>query len=716
MKATDPINLARTAQKLVVEVRRGRGSPPHYSPLWEPLWNAKVDRIEINRGSKPSRAVIWFPDVRWDSSPNLLWGDIIRIRTNQWYPSRRTIVFVGFLTSYNSDFSGGDEHGGCFERNSILCLDYRWLLAVTSPIVGQFARGPDDYTNYGTPAQAPIDGQYTWLSGKRVIFNPDGKPNSDSVFLKVLNSKGGTLCQTPIFADPDVAIPWTARDMVLYILSPLNNQVYDYWPISDPNDLIGLDHPDFDKVINHIVVDGLNVMDALQLVCKHVGWDFRIEFFNNGTIDLVFYNVAAASGYTRTNSNPTILHWLHAPAADENITSAVSAAAKMLWSMSLAEDIAAVVNNPWGLGAPQRFEFTAELVPAWLDSNLVPDTSDDNANLFKTEAELQDITDPNSLTYYLYYHPRGAGFLRDVSRKWSLNEAGRYSLVPYDRGMPFDFAGVVPAQYIFDAFGKRVFAPFNRQLLPCLTLDEAALNSVGIRVEFSFDGGVTWQVIPSAIVSLSDECAIYIAETNLAELVDQAEGTISGGDLDGVQLNFWTSLCDDKLNTRIFKNGEWKTRVRVTASVQLDQRLARQDLPTSSSGSPFYHARAYDFSDKYALAQRTAASFYDYGLPVAEMDSTLSFDRHLTAIRAANEDMSISGRFTLERLWLGDGSGIPAFCIGDCIEKITGRQYMLSASVGGGEVYPEIVQIIYLPASQRMTLITRDLRFAEVLL
>ena len=163
--------------------------------------------------------------------------------------------------------------------------------------------------------------------------------------------------------------------------------------------------------------------------------------------------------------------------------------------------------------------------------------------------QLQDITSPNDKDYYKYYHPRGSNFLRNVGRKWALNEAGRYSAT-HDRGMPFDFTTVIDPAYLINSKGKRVYGPFNRQLLPCLTMDKDSLNSIGIMLEFSFDGGSSWQSIPAAVSSLSDECGIYIDEANLAELVDQAEGTITGGPLDGVQLNYWTSLCDDIINGR----------------------------------------------------------------------------------------------------------------------------------------------------------------------
>lgn len=715
MKVADATSMARTAQHLVVEGKRGYGSPPTFQINWQPVWLAKINRIEINRDSAPSIAVVWFPNVHFDQSIGLGYGDMMRIRTDEPNPAERTVLFVGFITSVHSEIAGGSDQVRAHEHNSYVLRDHRWLMSITSPIFGQIARGPDDFTDYGTDAQAPIDGAYTFLGGRRAIFNENGKPNSAPRLLSYLNSTGATLCQIPIFADPDIAVPWTALEMLQYIMSPLFNRAYNYIPIDDPALLAGLDHADWNRVLNHIVIDGLNVIEAVHLVCSHLGWGFRLDYGNNDTAFFVFYKVAAASSYSRNRNNTTILHQLHAPYPGESIDVPIAEGRKMLWAMTLAEDISSVVNNPWGIGAPHRFEITAELVPAWLDTDLTPDTSAGNENLFITEAALQEMTDPNSKNYYKYYHPRGSSFKRDVGRKWALNEAGRYSKTSaHDRGMPFDFATVIDDFYIKDSNGKRNYAAFNRQLLPCLTIDKGSLNSIGILLEFSFDGGITWQTIPSAVSSLSDECGIYIDEANLAELVDESEGKISGGTLDGIQLNLWTSLCDDLENARSFKDDFWKTRVRVTASVQLDTRLARQAKPTMASGSPFLHSRVYDFSEKYKVQQRSLSSAMDLSsLPSDDIDDTAIFDAHLDAVRQANEDLSVSGIFTLKRLWLGDGSGAVDFLIGDGIEKITGREYSLSAAVGNHAVYPEIIKVVILPESQQMQLITRDLRFAE---
>ncbi|KKK90339.1 hypothetical protein LCGC14_2723970, partial [marine sediment metagenome] len=269
--------------------------------------------------------------------------------------------------------------------------------------------------------------------------------------------------EIPIFAppdDPSGASPWTARQMLLHVLSPLFNRAVDYAAWTDPGDLIGLDDSDFSVVLNDIAVDGLNVIEAVDLICHTVGWEFREEYSLDGS-RLVFFKPSEAFGSVRSESRPTILHTLCAPAPGASVLAAVAERGKMLWSMALTEDISAVVNTPWGLGAPHRFEFTAELVPAWRDGDFFVDVNDP----FITDADLQDLSNPNSKIFYRHYHTRGANFRRSVARQWSLNESGAYSVVRYDRGLPFDFRTVIPAKYI--RFGdKGNWAPFKRRFLP----------------------------------------------------------------------------------------------------------------------------------------------------------------------------------------------------------------------------------------------------------
>ena len=99
MTVKDAKSLDRTAQRVIVEARKAYGSPPVYDKHWLPVWGAKVDRIAINGGSRPSVVTIWFPELRWHETFELYWGDMIRIRTDERMPVDQTIVFSGFVTS-----------------------------------------------------------------------------------------------------------------------------------------------------------------------------------------------------------------------------------------------------------------------------------------------------------------------------------------------------------------------------------------------------------------------------------------------------------------------------------------------------------------------------------------------------------------------------------------------------------------------------------------
>ncbi len=727
MTVADSQNLQRIAQDLVVEYRPSTGSPPDYSGDWLPIFGAAVERIVIERDSRPSSLLFWFPDRRWNAPGDPKFADQVRVISTEQDPAARSIMFCGFVTNDRVSFSGGNDTRSGHEQLGFAALDFRWLLDVTSPIMGQYARTIDNYTTFPT---TPVKGEVTWLNGRRAIFNPDGVPNKDLAELEFVDSVGTVLYECPIFCNPSrdslKADAWSARDMIRYLLSELNNKALDYFDFTDPADLLGLDHTDFDKVLNNVVVDTLNVAEAIEYICRQIGWGYRQDNFNDGTVTLVFYELGRAGAYVRSDSDPAIIQQLYAPAVDDNLAAAVAAGEKLLWSADIARDISGVVNKPWGYGAPEQLEFTAELVPAWLDSDLDPDTSGtDFENLFIIDADLQTVTSPDSHSFYRNYHVRGSAFKTIVGRKWALNETGSYTDVmiigdaeyPYDRGPMFDFVDVIDDKFARHPakpgeVGLRRFGPFNRRLLACLTPDNTGLNNAGIVVEFSFDGGATWQKIPCAIESLEDEAGILITEPNLSEMFDKAESKIGSGSLESVALNYWTSLCRDILDSNSFKDGEWNTRVRVTASVQMDKRLIRDSQPSIDSGSPFLQARCYDYSDNYYLRHRCSSSIFASDTPSPNLDQSGTLDSHIDKIRSANEDFSIAGRFVLERLWLGDGMGWPQFMIGDVIKAIFGRDADLSASWNESKRYPEIVRIEYLPQKQQTVLFTRDLRFS----
>ncbi len=693
--------MLRTAQPLVVEARRC--TMTGVDPAWIILWDVVVEEIEINHGAKSNRATIRFNSVRWNEQLPITFGWQIRIRTDQVDDS--TILFHGFASGYRPSFAGGNGSSDAREEVAVECRDFRWLLAKTSPCYGQYARGVDDY-NGSTPCN-----EVTFFSARKLVFNASGKPDKDPTSLTY--SVRGDAFTAPIFADKNRAEYWMAGEMIGYILNYLYNRVYNIFPILTTKCIVH-SGDDFNRVIHSVDCEGMTIPDAIEKICKNIGLTWREEYTAEGP-RWVFYKPGEATGYQRISNQQTILHTLHAPAVQDTIDIAVAAGAKLLAAANFAEDIDSVVNNPWGLGDVHTFEITVNLVPGWADSELTLDSASSYANVFKTDADLATETNPNQFSFFQRYHARGNAFQRDIGRKWVLNEVGAYSGGSYDRGDTFDFAAVIPDAYIKDSkTGKRLYGPFNRRFLPCLTFDKDSLNSVGIKVEFSFDSGSTWQVLPATLSSLTAECGVRITTQNLAELVDLNKSTIASGTLAGFELNYFSSLADDKIASRVFKTGGWKTRVRVTACVEMDNRLIKDSRPAGYSGSPFLQAAIYNFKDRYSLTQRTSSSsYYGQNLPAWETDESDKLAKHIDGIRQANEDLSINGSFTLDRLWLGDGAGVPDFALGDCIEKITGREMNFKTQVAGRTVYPEIIQITYLPVQQKQKLITRDLRLAE---
>jgi hypothetical protein len=701
-KKSDKNFMLRTAQPLVVETRRC--SAAGVDSAWTILWGVVVEQIQLNHGAAYNTATLLFANTRWDQPLAVGFGWQIRIRTAA---SPFRVVFMGFAAGYKPSFVGGSQEPR--EEVAVECFDFRWFLAKTSPVFGQCARGVDDYESNGTPKL-----QARYFTGRPLIFNADGKPNRDPISYTISGSQAAYKTFTMrLFADKNNADFWSARQMLEYLLTNFNNKYFAIFPLI-LNDCPGISHADFDRQIHSVNCEGLPLTDAVEKICKNIGWTFREQYTADGAV-WVFYKPGSAAGKTRSTNDYTILHTLHAPAVNEAIDVAIAAGSKMLYAANFAQSIDSVVNNPWGLGDVHTFEITAELVPAWLDSDLTLDSASSYANLFKTDADLAAETNPNQYSFFSRYHARGSSFQRDIGRKWVLNELGNYTGGSYDRGDVFDFAAVIPAQYITDpANSERLYGPFSRTLKPCLTFDKDSLSSVGIRVEFSFDSGASWQLLPATIENLTAECGIRITTQNLAELVDLNKGTLTGT-LAGKEINYFTSLADDMVNSRVFKTGGWKTRCRITATIEMDNRLVQSTRPQGQSGSPFLQAAVYNFKDKYTFSKRTPSSaFIGTNLPAWETDESDKLYQHIDGIRQANEDLSINGSFTLERLWLGDGNAAqPDFMLGDCIEGLTGRTKSFAQSVAGRTVYPEVIQITYNPVQQKQLLITRDLRLAE---
>jgi len=134
--------------------------------------------------------------------------------------------------------------------------------------------------------------------------------------------------------------------------------------------------------------------------------------------------------------------------------------------------------------------------------------------------------------------------VRDVFRKWCLNEAGDYSAAPYNQGEAFDFSTV---------FGGASHLTRRRRFWPALSTDKQG-RSLGYVLEVSWDDGAHWWQYAHGFNSLLDECGIWLSS-------------------DQLDINTWIAAMKDGL------------RFRITASVLSDERLTRTlvDGPVGST-------------------------------------------------------------------------------------------------------------------------------------
>lgn len=703
----DSQKLSRFAQPLFIN--HAKGVPPTYGDF-EPVYGAKIENLVYNINAVPDYCIFWFPAVRWnDDSTDMIVGDMVRVVDGD-----GTIYFEGYITKDLREFSGGDGKQGGYERQAYMAQDIRYLFAKSVPIYGQQGRGYDDYEGDGSKKNTLTD-----FSGRRCIFNPllrPGKPakgNKDSDDAEIEG------IYYPAFCDPsDSADKWKMFDMLRFVLSLIEDEIDDYFAIDWESINYLADIDEWKQSPSNITIEGLNAATAMQFLCKRIGWSYRIDYDGDDS-HLVFFKSGQTDATSRDDTHPNIQQKLFAPAAMEedvadskkDLLQNVQAGKVLVQTAQFNIDIENIVNAPIYFGAKQRVEFTVELAPGWKDSDLSLEVG---ANLFLYDSQLEGMTQDElqAINYYKYYHPKGNSFKRDVGRMWVLNENGKYTGGNYDRGAAYDLSYNLPIDFAFDDSDKRTFGPFSREFLHCLTKDFVADCQLAPVVEFSFDMGETWRKIAASIENVDGQCGIEIKEPNLAQIKNELDLPITGGDLDGVELNYWTSLCDDKLDNRSFKNGEWYTRVRITVSVELDQRIYGQLTP-DNSGSPFNQVAIWDHSNEYhQQAVHSSSIFTGKGLPSDARDDTDLFVDYIRKLRDSLQESVISGFFILERLWLNK------FRIGDCITQIEGRDYDFKTIVGNVDeskkiLYPEIVQIEILPQQQKMKLVTRNLNYGR---
>lgn len=327
------------------------------------------------------------------------------------------------------------------------------------------------------------DGSTILLPGLETVFNPLGQGNAAQVagFAHTLFSAGGLHDRT-----------WTCADAILYLLSEHVPAGELAWPglaqllaLTDCQPLRDLD------------VTGLNLLEALHACCESAGIEFRFE------PRLVETGPAQAIVFHRRDRGRTVELNCQRPGEPLSVSRTSVAALRSERAFH------PVTHRTLGQGDFKVYEATFELVKAW-----DPALEGTSLSRFSIHANPQ-------------FHE-----VKDVYRKWCLNEAGDYSGPPFNRGQPYDFSRL---------FEGADWVVRRRRFWPALSAD-AQGRSLGYFLQVSYDG-LRWWNYRHAFTNLLDECGVWLGS-------------------DELDLDTWVAALKGLL------------QMRITASVVSDERLA----------------------------------------------------------------------------------------------------------------------------------------------
>jgi len=349
------------------------------------------------------------------------------------------------------------------------------------------------------------DGSTLFLTGPDTVFNEDGKANAAA---KLMEHNGNSL--TLFAAEPSQGKLWSCAEVIDYLLC-------EYLPRGQ------LQMPSIERlramtenqIVRDLDVTGLNLLESLQRCCERVGLRFKFvpRLVPTGPGQAIVFYKSSAGRTVELNCQPSGERF---GISKTNIARLHSR--RNFWPTT---------HKYIGQGDFKVYEATFELVKAW-----DPAGEDTDYDKFSPS------TNPD------FYQ------VKDVYRKWCLNEACDYSGEPYNRGDTFDFLGI---------FGSSNFARRRRRFWPALTTDEQG-KSLGYFLQVSFDDGLHWWQYLYAFNNLLDECGVWLSS-------------------DQLDVDTWVAALKGVL------------KFRITASVVSDERLSCvvADGPVNSTAPVVEH-------------------------------------------------------------------------------------------------------------------------------
>ncbi|MBN2455747.1 MAG: hypothetical protein JXB29_04285 [Sedimentisphaerales bacterium] len=348
-------------------------------------------------------------------------------------------------------------------------------------------------------------GSGLFLAGVDTIFNEEGQGNAAA---EPVQYNGDTY--TVFSAEPTGGRLWKCAEVINYLLC-------EHLPAGQ------LQVPDIEQLgvftedltLRDFDVMGLNLLESLQQCCERASLRFKFvpRLASTGPSQaIVFYKDDTGRAIE-----------LNRQRAGEQVSISRTNVAAVQGSKSFQP----VTHKYIGQGDFRVYEATFELIKAW-DSSL-------------EDTDYDKFSPSTNSSFYQ---------VKDVYRKWCLNEAGDYTGSPFNQGDAFDFSKV---------FESSNFAQRRRRFLPALSADKQG-KSLGYFLEVSFDDGANWWQYLYAFNNLLEECGIWLSS-------------------DRPDVDSWVAALKGVL------------KFRITASVVSDERLscAVADGPVDSAAPVVEH-------------------------------------------------------------------------------------------------------------------------------
>lgn len=482
----------------------------------------------------------------------------------------------------------------------------------------------------GTPGPVKVDGD--------LVFNP----MIDGTIYGNLNDTQLTSAGDPLFLDPEsvrtsAAITlqgaeldyWSLAGAVYYLLWSLNTaQTY----VTNAT-LVALQaiFNDPTALVQDVRIPrGTYLAHALDLLLVPLGYLWRVKRTALGAREFAFWKRGTGGS----------LVWVN----HQRMNTTLNLAETNVDTAALNFDIARLANEITVRGGFGEYEITVELARGWETADdPVAGAGDEYA---KDHVDFDDV--------------------RDVMRRWVLNEAGDYI------GLRAEITGVFTSalRTSFTALGiLDEFVPRRRRLLPTLTLGPEGApigRQHGVEIEWSNTSPAEWKPVgPWGPQLLDHEAGIYFDCDRLPE-----------------------EFLSDPANTRI----------RVTATIQNDYRLTGYVARQADSPQEDIIPLVLDLPDRFRYRVRhSSLSKYGGGaLPSLVQDDSTAIQDFSAFARNVWDLMDVSGAIQLEGL-------NHTYIVGDRVQGIQHKNILFEARDSSG-AYPQIVAIERDIGTQTMTL------------